>query len=151
MFWLMVVYFINFQLSVLEIVLMIFIALFTTLFPDIDLRISKIRNFVALSTAFIVAIVYIYLFHNTWFYSAAYFLILYFLIKVIPTKHRGITHTVKFSLIFSIGLLVILNFFLKLDQAGNIFWFLIIFSSYNLHLFLDRIWWGVKNKKLKKF
>ncbi len=138
-FWLIVLYFIKFQVSLAEIVLMIVVTLFTTLFPDIDMRISKIRNFVAILTAFFISAVYIYFFRETWYYSLAYFVILYILVKLIPTKHRGVTHTVKFSIVFSSGILLILNFFFKLNQTENIFWFLVIFLSYNLHLFLDRI------------
>ena len=138
-FWLAVIYFFNFQLSPFEIIIMIALSIFSTLFPDIDLRISKIRNFVAGATAFFIALAYLFLFPQTWFYAIAYFVIIYLIIKLIPTKHRGVTHTVKFSFIFSIGVLIMLNFLLKIDQTENIFWFLVIFSSYNLHLGLDRI------------
>lgn len=138
-FWITVIYFGQIGFGIPEIFLLVVISLFSTLFPDIDLRISKIRNFVALTTAFGISLVYIYFFQKTWYYSLAYFLILYLLIKIIPTKHRGITHTVKFSFLFSIGILIILNLFLNLNQIENVFWFAIIFSSYNLHLLLDKI------------
>ncbi len=117
---------------------MMVVTIFTTLFPDIDLRISKIRNLVAILAAFFISIVYTYFFRDTWYYSLAYFVILYILVKLIPTKHRGVAHTVKFSIVFSAGILLILNLFLSLNQTENIFWFLVIFLSYNLHLFLDR-------------
>lgn len=115
------------------------VTLFTTLFPDIDLRISKIRNLVAILAAFFISIIYTYFFTDTWYYSPVYFVILYILVKIIPTKHRGVAHTIKFSIIFSAGMLLMLNFFLRLNQTENVFWFFVIFLSYNLHLFLDRI------------
>ena len=138
-FWLVALYFFQFRLDISEVVLLVAVTLFATLFPDIDLRTSKARDMFSISLAFVISAVYIYFFRDTWYYALAYFVILYFLIKLIPTKHRGITHTVKFSLIFSLGMLVIVNFFLKLNQTENIFWFTVVFLSYNLHLFADRI------------
>jgi membrane-bound metal-dependent hydrolase YbcI (DUF457 family) len=69
----------------------------------------------------------------------AYFFLAYFLITFIPTKHRGITHTFVFSILFSILTTSLFYLIFSLDLRKTLFYFSIIFSVYVLHLFLDRL------------
>jgi membrane-bound metal-dependent hydrolase YbcI (DUF457 family) len=100
---------------------------------------SKARDISSILLAFSISIVYIYFYRSTWYYGLVYFLILYFLFKHIPTKHRGIVHTFKFSFIFSLISVVFIHFLFSLTQAEFLFWFAIIFSGYSLHLLLDKV------------
>ncbi len=138
-FWVALFYFIKISVSPLELFALILATWFASLFPDVDLKKSKIRDVVALVTAGVVAFFYVFYFQPTWYYGPAYFLILYFLLRYIPSKHRGVMHSFKFSIIFSILLVFLISLFLKFSRSEYLFWFAIILFSYNLHLMLDRI------------
>jgi hypothetical protein len=113
--------------------------LFISVFPDVDLKKSKIRDFISISIAFAVAIVYIYFYRSTWIYGLIYFIFVYLIFRNLPTKHRGISHTFKFSLFFSLMIVVLIYFIIGVKEERILFWFLVVFSSYTLHLVLDRI------------
>jgi len=129
----------GYSLTGLSLVILVLSVQFTTLFPDIDMKKSKIRRTISLLTSLVITTVYMISFKDTWFYGPIYFVILYFLMSLIPTKHRGITHTFKFSIIFSLSLTLLINFILPLVENDILIWFFIILSSYNLHLLLDKI------------
>lgn len=129
----------GYKLSYAELFFIVAIIQFTSVFPDIDLKKSKIRNFTSVIIAICGAGFYMFFFQKTWFYGPIYFLILYVLLKSIPTKHRGLIHTFKFSLIYSIFFAFLLNFTLLQLKISFLIWFIIIFSSYNLHLVLDKL------------
>ncbi len=133
------------RLSYFKLFLLIFVILLVSLFPDIDMKKSKIRNFLALSISFLIAFLYMLFFNKKWYYGPAFFLVIYFLLKYLPTKHRGLTHKFLFSVLFSLFFSYFLSYVLDLgliekNYAINFYiWFSIIFLSYNLHLIVDRI------------
>ena len=128
----------NLQMSAFSVVLLLAIVIFSSLFADIDMKRSKIRDVLSLLISAVVSAAYLFLVPGSWQYAFVYFIILYFILRYIPTKHRGITHTFKFSLLFSAGLAFIYFFFNPVAEQ-TVFWFLIAFSSYSLHLLVDRV------------
>ena len=137
--WISIFYFADLQLSFGSLVALVVLTVFTSLFPDIDTRRSKIRNVVSMAIAAIVAGVYMFFYMETWYYAPVYFILLYLIFKYLPTKHRGITHTFKFSVLFSAGLASVYMVFNPFMLERLVFWFVVVFSSYALHLALDRI------------
>jgi membrane-bound metal-dependent hydrolase YbcI (DUF457 family) len=125
-------------LSFREILIFILFVPLVSIFPDIDMKKSKSRKIFAIFISFLLALVYILLFPKTWYYGLAYFFLSYFLITLLPTKHRGITHTFTFSILFSILLASFFYFDFNLDFKSSFFYFSIIFSVYTLHLLLDK-------------
>jgi membrane-bound metal-dependent hydrolase YbcI (DUF457 family) len=136
--WISIFYFTSFQLGVESIISVFVLTVFTSLFPDIDMRRSKIRDVVSFATAAVIVGAYLFFYSETWYYAPVYFALLYLILKYIPTKHRGIAHTFKFSILFSVVLAAITMAFVKLSIENFLFWFFIVFSSYSLHLFIDR-------------
>ena len=138
--WLSAIYFFSIiSLTFESTFLLIIVMMFATLFPDIDLSKSKIRDIVSLVISALISALYIFLYTNTWYYALAYFIVLYALLRNVKTKHRGITHTIPFALIFSFLIVLLLNFVLFFSIHDFLFWFVVVFSSYVLHLLLDRI------------
>ena len=138
--WLSAIYFFNFySLTFESVFLLIALIMFATLFADIDFRNSKIRDVVSLIVSAILSAIYIFLFPQTWYYGLAYFIALYFLLKRIPSKHRGFTHTLKFATVFSLLVVLVMHFVFSLSQNDFIFWFVVTFSAYALHLLLDKL------------
>lgn len=140
LFWFGLIYFFKIvEMDIFSLTLLVSLILFASLFADIDLKTSKIRDYVSLMSSFFIASVYIYFYQSTWFYGLIYFLFVYLILKNLPTKHRGLAHSFKFSFVFSILVTFLIYFALGLDQLEILFWFLVMFSSYSLHLLLDRI------------
>lgn len=137
-FWFNVFYFWKIGISFVSTILLLFLALFSSVFADIDLRRSKIRKFLALVIALFVSFIYLFFYGQTWFYVPFYFIILYFFLKYVPSKHRGLIHSFKFSILFSFFIVLLCYFLLSLKDIEILFYFVIIFSSYNLHLILDK-------------
>jgi membrane-bound metal-dependent hydrolase YbcI (DUF457 family) len=137
--WLNVLYFFKIQLNMEDIITLVVLTLFLSLLPDLDLRKSKIREFVSSVSAFTISLFYILTFRSVWYYGLLFFLILYSIFRYLPTKHRGLSHTFKFSLTFSLFISLLFYFLLKLSLVESLFWFVIIFSSYSFHLILDRL------------
>lgn len=138
-FWFNIFYFGNIFITPLKQVILLSMSLFSTIFADIDISRSKIRGLISLIVAFGISSMYIFFYRETWFYAPFYFLILYFLLRYIPSKHRGFTHSFKFSILFSFLLTLLCYFFLSLTNLEFIFWFGVILLSYNIHLILDKI------------
>ena len=136
-FWFNIFYFGKFLSEPLKAILVLLISLFSTTFADIDEKKSKMRSFISFLLAFFISAIYIFIYTDTWYYVPFYFLILFFIFRFVPSKHRGFTHSFKFSILFSAILILILYFVLGLNQNEAILWFGAIFLSYNLHLFLD--------------
>jgi membrane-bound metal-dependent hydrolase YbcI (DUF457 family) len=138
--WLNIFYFLKtLETTPSNIFILIVLTLFTSIFPDVDLKKSKARDISSIFLAFSISITYIYFYSSIWYYGLVYFILLYFLFKLIPTKHRGITHTFKFSFVFSAIVVFVIHLLFNLSQTELFLWFAIIFSSYSLHLFLDSI------------
>jgi len=133
-----VFYFWKIGITITNNILILFLVFLSSVFADIDLKKSKIRDFLSLIVAFFVSLIYIYFYSQTWFYAPFYFVVLYLFLKYIPTKHRGLVHSFKFSILFSFLLVVFCYFFLSLGRTEILLYFFIIFSSYSLHLLLDK-------------
>lgn len=140
--WISIIYYANFLISFESLIALVIITIFASLFPDIDTRSSKMRDLFSFIIAAVAVGTYMFFYRKTWYYAPAYFVLLYFILKYLPTKHRGLTHTFKFSILFSVALaLVCFSFvvqFVQFPLETFLFWFLIVFSSYNLHLILDK-------------
>jgi len=136
--WLGIFYFLQLPITVIDLLSLVVLILFASLFPDVDMRKSKIRGVISLLAAVAVAFVYLLLYRETWYYAPIYFLILFFLFRYLPTKHRGIAHTYKFAAMFAAALSYL--YYLVFDISFNrlILWFVILFTAYSLHLILDR-------------
>ena len=133
------IYFFNlFEINIQFIVSLTAVVVFISLFPDFDLTKSKIRDFIALIAAFAASLLYIYFISQT-YYAIIYFFVVYFLIKFFPMKHRGALHNFYFSIFFSFFSVLIAYLIFSFTQREFILWYFIVFISYNLHLFLDKI------------
>ena len=126
-----------------NVLLAIFLVLFNilaTLFPDIDTPKSKIRSYVSLILALGVAGYFVFSFSvNSVLSVVAEFVLVYLVVRFFPTKHRGVTHTIWFSVVFSLGLTSIL--WLMFGFSGFEFgvYYLLILWGYLSHLVLDRV------------
>jgi membrane-bound metal-dependent hydrolase YbcI (DUF457 family) len=129
----------NFGISLENIIIVSFILLFASLFPDVDMRRSKIRDLVSFIIATVVSVCYLVFYTQTWYYAPVYFLLIYFIFRYLPSKHRGVTHTFKFSLFFS--MIIALICYLTLDNVIStiILYFSASFLGYSLHLILDKV------------
>lgn len=138
--WFGLIYFFRIvETGLFSLVLLIFLSLFASLFADIDLRTSKIRDYISLTASFFISLIYIYFYQSTWFYGLIYFFFIYLILKNLPTKHRGLAHSFKFSFIFSILITFLIYLALGLSQFETFFWFFVMFSGYSLHLILDKM------------
>ncbi len=119
-------------------IIMIFFSYFLSIFPDIDTSKSPIRRIFAVILASIFTI---YFFLNSSLdlilLLPACFVLLYILFKFFPTKHKGITHNLWFSTIFSFFIAIIFGLLLNFSFISFIIYFLLILSGYLSHLFLD--------------
>lgn len=137
--WFNFVYFFQlFEINLQFIASLVGIIFFVSVFPDFDLEKSKIRDFVALALAFASSLVYLFYFGQTIF-AIIYFFIIYFLVKFFPTKHRGTFHNFYFSIFFSFFSIMIGYFLFSFSQKEFVFWYFVVFISYDLHLFLDKV------------
>lgn len=136
--WMGVFYFGDFTLDITSILLIIMFIISSSLFPDIDMKKSKVRDVFALLVSAAVSGMYLVFFIESWYYAFAYFVILYFILRYIPTKHRGITHTFKFSILFSLTLTSAYFVFKPFIFEQFAIWFVIVFSGYALHLVIDK-------------
>jgi membrane-bound metal-dependent hydrolase YbcI (DUF457 family) len=108
-----------------------------TLFPDVDIKNSRIRTVASFAISLAVSTIYVLSFPKIWIYGPVYFALLFLILKFLPTKHRGMTHTFQLSLLFSVcagAATVVIN----PTPAGLVFWFAIALAGYNMHLLLDR-------------
>jgi membrane-bound metal-dependent hydrolase YbcI (DUF457 family) len=128
----------NVQMTAPDVVLLSLIVVFSSLFPDIDMKNSKMRDVFSLAISATVSAAYLFLFPSSWYYAFVYFIILYLILRYIPTKHRGVTHTFKFSILFS-SAIAFLYFIFNPTAADVVFWFVIVLSSYALHLLVDKV------------
>jgi membrane-bound metal-dependent hydrolase YbcI (DUF457 family) len=137
--WFNIFYFGRFIVDPFKTAFLLLLSLFSTVFADIDEKHSKIRSFISLGSAFSISAAYIIIYPATWYYALFYFVILFAIFRFVPTKHRGITHSVKFSLLFSVLLTMLFFFGFDLGPVDAILWFSIIFLSYGVHLLLDSL------------
>jgi membrane-bound metal-dependent hydrolase YbcI (DUF457 family) len=117
---------------------MLVLVLTASLFPDIDIGNSKIRNVFSLAIAGIVSAAYVLIFPSKLAYGFPYFFLLYIILRHMPTKHRGLTHSFGFSVLFSLSASILI-FFFDPSLARMAFWAAVTMAGYNVHLLLDRI------------
>lgn len=119
-------------------ILLVFFSSFLSIFPDIDTWKSDIRNFLSFSLASVLTV---YSFFNVSFNSLFSLLIsfvfIYILFRFFPTKHRGITHKLWFSVFFSSMLTLMLWFLFNFSMINFLVYFAVLLSGYLSHLFLD--------------
>lgn len=138
--WLNIFYFfIRMDLNLTTTSTLVFFILFSSVFQDVDLKKSKIRSLISMVLAFTISLAYIIRYPKSWYWSMVYFPILFFIFKLIPTKHRGLPHSFGFSIPFSSLLALLCYLFLGINEIETLIWFVVIFSSYSLHLILDRL------------
>ena len=131
----------NWNINTLMIALPIII--YYSIFADIDHRMSKITNFMLITSAFLITLgylssvmkyEYLTLLPNTLILIGIILLILTLFSSSNMIKHRGILHTLRFTLLSPL----ILIFVIKLNKE-NIHIYILAFISYWSHLFLDKI------------
>jgi len=130
--------FFSIKLSFKSLFILVLVVPFISIFPDIDSKQSKSRKLISLLLSLLISAVYVFLFPSSWYYGIAYFCILYLLMRLLPTKHRGMTHNFLFSLIFSLATTFVLYLALNFGEAGFLSFFLLLFLIYCLHLVLDK-------------
>jgi hypothetical protein len=119
--------------------LLIFTTIFFSLIQDVDLRRSKVRDVVSTGLAFAMALTYIYFNPATWWWGPIFFLALHTVFQAIPTRHRGLLHSFRFSLAVSAGVMGVVYFLFTLSRTHLLLWFGLVFATYSLHLLLDRL------------
>ncbi len=138
-FWLKLLFYLRPEVNIIYPVIILPFVIIASVFPDIDTNKSRIREWFALLLAVILTILYLSkLILENWFNVVVFFFASYFIIKFLPTPHRGITHTPGFSLLFSVPIFFMMYLFIKTDFIISFLVFSIIFISYNSHLFLDK-------------
>lgn len=131
--------FTGFSLSIKDMVMVFLLSSFATLFPDVDMQKSKIRGLVSFMAAAAVSAAYVINYPQTWYYTPVYFSLLYFILKYLPSKHRGILHTFKFAVVFAAAFAVLIYFAFGLTNVRLVLYFAIPLLCYCLHLMLDRV------------
>ena len=124
----------------LLIISLVILSSFLSVFPDIDTPKSKIRNYFSLVIATIIVLYLIINLTIESFLSLfATFIFLYLLFKFFPVKHRGITHSFGFSILFSFVMTVILWLMFGFSLTEFIVYFFVIIIGYLSHIFLDKL------------
>ena len=121
-------------------VLLIFLSSFFSIFPDIDSPKSEIRDFFAVIIASFIVVYFILNFSlNSVLYVSAGFIFLYLFFRFFPTKHRGLTHNIWFSIFMTLLFTIILSRIFSFSLKGFFIYFFFILSGYFSHLFLDAL------------
>lgn len=136
--WISVFNLISFQVSAQVIIALFLVTAFSSLFPDVDMKKSKIRSVVALFVSSVVVALYVIFFTSTWYYAPVYLVLLYLILRYIPTKHRGIVHTFKFSLLFSVVVPALYFIFTDFSLEPFVLLFVASLLGYNMHLLIDK-------------
>jgi len=124
----------------LLIVFLVIFNILATIFPDIDTPKSKLRNYFSWILGLLVTGYLIINFSIGSILSAiATFIFVYLVLRFFPTRHRGITHNLWFSLLFSLGLNSILWLMFRFSSFEFGIYYLIIFWGYLSHLTLDNL------------
>jgi membrane-bound metal-dependent hydrolase YbcI (DUF457 family) len=137
--WMGALYAMDYPIGPDVIALLLVFAIISSLFPDIDMKKSKMRDMFSIAFASAVTAVYLVFFSESWHYAFAYFVLVYFMAKSIPTKHRGVAHTFRFAALFSLAVASAYLFFNELTQGQFMIWFAVLFSGYTVHIIIDRI------------
>jgi hypothetical protein len=137
-FWFNLLSSLNLISDHLVLITIIFLSYFLSIFPDIDHSESPIRRIFAGILALIVTINF---FANssldTILLLPAFLVLVYIFLKFFPTKHRGLTHKLWFSIVFSFIMTVILGIVFNFSFVYFIIYFFCLLSGYLSHLVLD--------------
>lgn len=113
---------------------------FFSVFPDLDTSKSKVRDYVSILLATVITIFLILIIDFTFIFALPIsFLLIYFLLKYIPTKHRGFTHSLKFSILFPFFIILIMKFILEFSYENMIIYTIFLSLGYLFHIILDKI------------
>lgn len=124
----------------LLVVSLVFLSSFLSVFPDIDTPKSKIRDYFSIIIASIIVLYLIFnLTINSLLLLFVTFIFLYLLFRFFPVKHRGITHSFGFSILFSFLMTLILWFMFDFSLTEFMVYFLVILTGYLSHIFLDEL------------
>ena len=119
-------------------ILIILSSSFMSVFPDIDTWKSNIRNLFSFILASMIIVYFSFnLSPNTIFSLIIGFISLYVLFRFFPTKHRGLTHKLSFSVFFCSVITIILWIMFNFSIINFVVYFLVLLSGYLSHLFLD--------------
>lgn len=137
-FWVKLLFLIYPSIDIRYLFILLPLVIFVSIFPDIDTKRSKIREWISLVLATCIVILFLIIrVTEIWYNIPISFLVLYFSLKYLPTRHRTLTHTLLFSFIFSLILTWIFWIFFAPTIGILFLTFLILFISYNSHLFFD--------------
>lgn len=137
-FWVKLLFLIYPSIDIRYLFILLPLVIFVSIFPDIDTKRSKIREWISLVLATCIVILFLIIrATEIWYNIPISFLVLYFSLKYLPTHHRTLTHTLLFSFIFSLILTWIFWIFFTPTIGILFLTFLILFISYNSHLFFD--------------
>lgn len=111
-----------------------------SLIPDIDSTRSKIRDLFAVIVAAVLTFtIGINPEFNSLIGLFISFILIYLVTRYFPTKHRGLTHTLKFSGLFSFSIVLVLWIIFGFGYVEFFIYSVMMVFSYSSHLFLDRI------------
>ena len=138
LFWLISLFNYNLINNYFLLILLFFFGSFLSVFPDIDTWKSDIRNLLSFALASIITV---YFFFNMNFNSVlslvTIFILVYLFFRLFPTKHRGITHKLSFSIFSCLMVTIILWIIFNFSMVSFIIYFLVLLSNYLSHLILD--------------
>ena len=121
-------------------ILLIFLSSFFSILPDIDSPKSEIRDFFAVIIASFIVVYFILNFSlNSILYVLVGFIFLYLFFRFFPTKHRGLTHSIWFSIFMTFLFTIILSQIFSFSLKEFFIYFFFILSGYFSHLFLDML------------
>ena len=112
---------------------------FLTMFPDVDSSKSKIRDFFAIILSSMITIYLLLNSNYNFVYLLVGFMSFYILFRFFPTKHRGFTHSLWFSIFLSLIITVMVWLTFNSSMLNLSIYFFFILSGYLSHLFLDKI------------
>ncbi len=118
--------------------LLLFLFFFFSIFPDVDSTKSYIRKILSFLLASLSTIYLLLNFNlHSFVRLSLFFFSTYFFLRFFPTKHRGVTHTVWFSIICSFLSTLILRVLFEFSSFQFVVFSFFILSGYVSHLFLD--------------
>ncbi|NCN39575.1 MAG: hypothetical protein COY38_00750 [Candidatus Aenigmarchaeota archaeon CG_4_10_14_0_8_um_filter_37_24] len=126
--------------NLITIFFLVLLNLTAALFPDIDTPKSRIRAYVSLILASAVTGFLAVNFSVDSVISGVIgFALIYLAIRFFPTEHRGATHTLWFSFIFSFALTFVFWLIFRFPGFEFCLYYLIILWGYLSHIILDKI------------
>jgi len=120
--------------------MILFLYGFFSVFADLDTSKSKVRDYTSFILATIITFFLMLIINfNFVFTLPISFLLVYFFLKYMPTKHRGFTHSIKFAFIFPFFIVLIMKFAIGFSYESMIIYTIFLFLGYFFHIILDKI------------